>query len=263
MDLGLKGKVAVVTASSKGIGKAAAFSLAQEGANVVLCARGKKTLEAAAEEIREKTGVKVLAVQADVSKPMDIKNLVNQAIKEFETIDILVSNAGGPPPGEFMDFTDEDWNYALNLNFLSVIRLIREVIPYMKEKRWGRIINILSVAAKQPFDNLVLSNAARAGVIGLTKTLSKEFAKFNILINNVCPGLTATDRLKEVIKAKADKDGVSYEEEEKKFVADVPLKRLAKPEEIANLIVFLASEKASFITGATIQVDGGFIKGNY
>ncbi len=263
MDLGLKGKVAVVTGSSRGIGRAIAFGLASEGVKVTICARGEKELFETASELREETGVDVLPVKADLTISKEIKKVVSETVKRFETIHILVNNTGGPPPGGFLELSEENWVAALNLNLLSVIRMCREAAPYMVKQRWGRIINILSVAAKQPVDNLILSNTARAGVIGFSKTLSRELARYNVLVNNVCPGPTMTRRLREVIRARAAKNKTSLKKEEKKFLDEIPLRRFGKPEEIANLVVFLSSEKSSFITGATIQVDGGYIKGNY
>jgi 3-oxoacyl-[acyl-carrier protein] reductase len=263
MDLGLEGKVAIVTASSKGLGKACALGLSREGAKVVICARNETELERAKDEIKNNSNNDVLAVKADVTNLNDIKNLVEETIKNFGTVHILVTNAGGPPAGYFENFTDDDWENAFKLNFMSTVRLIREVLPFMKRQKWGRIINITSVTVKQPIDNLILSNSIRMSVVGLAKTLALQLAKYNILVNNVAPGYTLTDRVKFVIEQNAKSSGRSFEEVKNELAKDIPLGRLAEPEELANLVVFLASEKASYITGATIPVDGGWIKGTY
>ncbi len=261
MDLELKNKVALVTASSKGLGKAVAFELAREGAKVVICARDKNTLEKTAEEIRNATGTEVLSVVTDLTKAEDIKNLVKDTITKFARIDILFTNAGGPPPGQFMEFNDEDWKNAFELNLLSVVRLCKEVIPYMQRQGGGRIIHSTSISVKQPLENLVLSNSLRAGVIGLSKTLANELGPDNILVNAVCPGATATERLENLVKARVEREGISEEDAKRGWTDAIPLGRLGTPEEFANLVVFLASEKASNITGTAIQVDGGFYKG--
>ncbi|MFX1486521.1 MAG: SDR family oxidoreductase [Promethearchaeota archaeon] len=260
MDLGLDGKVAVVAASSKGIGKAIALALAREGAKLAICARGEEALKATADEIREKTGVEILAVRVDVTVEEDVQRLVRSVAEKFGRIDILVSNSGGPPTGIFEDIPQETWERAVDLNLMSTIYLCRAVIPYMKKQKWGRIINMTSVSVKQPIDGLILSNAVRAGVVGLSKSLSNEMAKDNILINVVGPGYTLTERVRELARSKAIEDGVSEEEVYEAWEQKIPLGRLAQPEEIANLVVFLSSEKASYVTGTTIQVDGGLVK---
>ncbi len=261
MDLGLKGKVAIVAASSKGLGKACAFGLAREGARVVICARNESDLQKARDEIENNINGEVFAVRADVTKSEDIKNLVKATVEKFGTVHILVTNAGGPPSGYFENFSDDDWLNAFNLNFMSAVRLIREALPYMKTQRWGRIINITSVTVRQPIDTLILSNSIRMSVVGLAKTLALQLAKYNILVNNVAPGYTLTDRVKYVIDQRARETGKTFDEIKSELAKDIPLGRLAEPEELANLVVFLASEKASYITGATIPVDGGWIKG--
>ena len=261
MELEITGKTAIVAAASKGLGKAAALGLAREGANLAICARGEDDLLETAEELRTATSARVLPVVADVTNPEDIQKLVKKTADEFGRIDILVTNAGGPPTGLFSNFDDKDWQDAMTLNLLSTIRLCREVIPYMRKIGGGRIINIVSVAAKQPIEGLILSNSIRAAVVGLAKTLSNELASDNILINNVCPGWILTDRLSSIVRKRAEAKGTSYESALADITASIPLGRCGTPEEVANLIVFLASERASYITGATIQVDGGLIKG--
>jgi len=258
--LGINGRVAIVTGSSQGIGKAIAMGLAMEGARVVICARREDALKNVAEEIASRSSSEVLPIKADLSKSEDIKLLVQTTIQKFGRVDILVNNTGGPPSALFMETTEGDWRAAIDSLLMSVVNCCREVIPYMIKNRWGRIINMTSFAAKQPAERLVLSNAVRAGVLGLTKTLANELAGYGILVNAVCPGWTLTDRVKELARDAAEKTGKTPEAIISEWAEGIPLKRLAKPEEIANLVVFLASEKASYITGAVIQVDGGFIK---
>lgn len=261
MDLGIKHKVAIVAASSKGLGKAVAFGLAREGVKLTLCARGKDELDRTAKEIASETSSEVLALDCDVSKTADIKKVVGETIKKYSRIDIMVNNAGGPPTGAFLDFSLEDWQRAIDLNLFSTITFSREVLPRMVEQGWGRIVNITSVAVKQPIDGLILSNTARAGVIGLAKTLSNEFGQYNITVNNVCPGRILTDRIIHLANEKAKREGRSLDEALKIMELDVPMRRIGKPEELANLVVFLSSERASYITGTTIQVDGGVTRG--
>ena len=261
MDLGLKDKVAIVGASSKGLGKAVALGLAREGVKLTLCARGKRDLDNTAKEIASETGTDVLAIECDVSKTADIKKVVDETVRKYSRIDILVNNAGGPPTGTFLDFSLDDWQKAIELNLFSTITFSKEALPLMKAKKWGRIVNITSIAVKQPIDGLILSNTARAGVIGLAKTLSNEFGPYNITVNNVCPGRILTDRITHLASEKAKREGTSVEEALIAMEKDVPVRRIGRPEELASLVVFLASERASYITGATIQVDGGLTKG--
>lgn len=261
MDLGIKDKVAIVAASSKGLGKAVALGLASEGVKLTICARGKDELDKTAEEIARETSAEVLALESDVSKAGDIKNVVSETLNKYSKVDILVNNAGGPPPGTFLDFSLEDWQKAIELNLFSTITFSKEIIPRMVEQNWGRIVNITSVAVKQPIDGLILSNTARAGVVGLAKTLSNEFAPHNITVNNVCPGRIMTDRITQLATERANKEGRSIDEVITAMEQDIPLGRIGRPEELASLVVFLASEKASYITGTTIQVDGGITKG--
>lgn len=251
MNLGLKNKVAIVLGGSRGLGKACAKTLAMEGVQVVIGSRDEKILKDTALELEKETGSKILAVPTDVTIPKDLENIVDQTVKKFGRIDILVNNAGGPPAGKFEVFGDTQWQSAFETNLLSAIRLTRLVIPYMRKTGSGRIINSVSVAVKQPMDNLILSNSIRAGVVGMAKTLSQELAPDNITVNNVCPGLFLTQRIKELYKD---------EEKMEKVIKDIPMGRLGNPEELASLVVFLASEKASYITGATIQIDGGMCR---
>lgn len=263
MDLGLQDKVALVAASSRGLGRAIAYGLAKEGARVAICARGEEALAQTAAEIEKATGSPVLAMVADLTDKQNIENLVARVVEEFGGLDILVTNAGGPPPGLFVDLTEENWEEAFHLTLMSAVRLCREVIPHMRRQRGGRIITMTSVSVKQPMDNLMLSNSLRLAVVGLTKTLANELAKDNILVNSVCPGWTRTERVEELLQDRAQREGTSVEEEFAKIEKEIPLGRMGRPEELANLVVFLASERASNITGTAIQVDGGYVKGVY
>lgn len=260
LDLGLKDKNVLVTGSSKGIGKAIASGFVEEGCNVVICARQHNTLKSTKDELQALTNQKVLMCTCDLTKFQDIDVLFQFTIDELDNIDILVNNSGGPPSGHFRDFNISDWESAFELNLKNVIYLCKKVIPLMKAKNYGRIINMTSISVKQPLDNLILSNVARAGVTGLTKSLANELAPYNILVNSVLPGYTLTSRVESLSEDIAKKENISIEEVKNRWIKNIPLGRIAEPEEIANLVVFLASEKASYITGAAIQVDGGFIK---
>ena len=261
MDLQLKGRVALVAAASKGLGKAAAWTLAREGADLVIAARGAETLAQAAAEIRAATGRQVLAVSADVSRAEDIATLLAQAFERYGRIDILVNNAGGPRPGLFAELADEDWLNAVELNLLSAVRLIQGVLPGMKARHWGRIINITSIAVKQPLPDLILSNTVRSGVVAMAKTLAGQVAAEGITVNNICPGYFLTDRVRALAEAAAATEGISVEQALARNERAVPMRRLGKPEELAALIAFLASEQAAYLTGATVQMDGGLYQG--
>jgi 3-oxoacyl-[acyl-carrier protein] reductase len=260
MNFGLTDKIAVVGASSKGLGRAIALGLAHEGAKVTICARDRDVLEATADDIRNQTGTEVLAVPTDVSQPEQVENLISTAIGHFGGIDILVNNAGGPRAGRFDDLGAQDYQDAVQLNLMSTINLCRAVVPTMRERGSGRIINLTSVSVKQPVDNLMLSNMARTGVIGFAKTLATELAPDKILVNNVCPGIIFTDRIQQLATVRAEEGGITFDEALANMTADIPLGRIGDPDEFANLVVFLASERASYITGTTIQVDGGMVK---
>ena len=261
MDLGIAGKVALVAGASKGLGRAVARGLALEGARVAMCARDGGALQETADAIAKETGAEVWCRPADLSDAAEARRFVQEAAAGFGTVHILVNNAGGPPSGSFMDFGDERWEAAFQLNLMSAIRLAREAIPFMRKQGWGRIINMTSVAVKQPLEGLILSNSVRAGLIGFAKTLSDEVAGDNILVNNVCPGYTLTDRVRALAAALAAKQGTTLEEVIRGWESTIPLGRLGTPEEFADLVVFLASERASYITGATIQIDGGYFRG--
>jgi 3-oxoacyl-[acyl-carrier protein] reductase len=261
MNLGLKDRVAVVAASSQGIGRATAEAFAAEGCRVAMCARNQQTLQDAAENIRKRYNAEVLAEAFDVTDATAVQRFVADAAKKFGGVDICVTNAGGPPAKGFLAATLDEWQRAIELNFLSTVYFAREVIPHMQRKHWGRIITLTSITTKQPVADLVLSNAVRAAVVGLVKSLANEFGKDGILVNNVGPGFTATDRLKELAAARSSASGKSEQEMFDAWAADAPLKRLGEPREVAETIVWLASDAASYITGQTILVDGGMYKG--
>ncbi|MGQ9799574.1 MAG: SDR family oxidoreductase [Ignavibacterium sp.] len=261
MDFGIRGKVAIVTASSTGIGKAIAESLISEGANVAICSRSKEKLIEASKDIKNKFGTEPFWYVCDINSLKDIENFYSAVKNQFGDVDILVNNCGGPIPGFFSDLTEDDWNDAFKQVLLSAIRFSHLVLPDMIKKEWGRIINITSVAVKQPVHNLILSNSFRAAVTGFAKTLSNEVANKNITVNNVAPGYTLTHRLYELAVNRAKTSGKSHEEILVEMAKDVPMNRLGSPEEIAALVTFLASKQASYITGTTIQVDGGSTKG--
>jgi len=261
MNLDLKGKTALITAASKGIGKAVAEALASEGCHVVICSRTKDDLIETAREIREKYHVDPLWCICDLNKSSDIDNTYEAVKKEYGSVDILVNNCGGPVPGYFSELDENDWNHAYEQVLMSVVRFSKLVIPQMVKNKWGRIINITSISVKQPVDNLMLSNSLRAGVTGFAKSLSNEVAKHNITVNNVAPGLTLTHRLYELAVIEAKEKGKSHEEILVDMVKRVPINRLGGPEEIAAVVLFLASKQASYVTGNTIQADGGFTKG--
>ena len=261
MELGLKNRVALVAASSKGLGKAVAFGLAREGAKLVICARNKQVLEKTADDIFLETGVSVFPLAVDLSDAEQIDWLIDETLDLFGKVDILVTNAGGPPPGNFGDVDEAAWMHAVQLTLMSTVRLTKAVIPGMRQQKWGRIIHMTSVSVKQPIDGLLLSNVLRPGVVGLTKSLSQELAGDNILVNAVCPGYIMTDRVDELLRDKARKTKSGIDKAAKTITDQIPLGRIGKPEELADLVVFLASERASYITGAIIQADGGYVKG--
>src|SRR5437016_528656 len=242
MDLGLKGRGVIVAASSEGIGRAAAEAFAREGAQVAMCARTEKTLRAAAEQIRGETRAEIYTEALDVTDSGVVQKFVEQAAKQFGRLDVCVTNAGGPPAKNFLTVSTDEWRKAIDQNFLSVVHLAKAVIPYMQRHRRGRIITITSVSVKQPIDDLVMSNAVRAAVVGLVKSLSNEFGKDGILVNNVAPGYTATERLQELAGTRALAAGVSSEQIYQRWAAETPVKRLADPKEVADVILRLSPE---------------------
>ncbi|WP_035559047.1 SDR family oxidoreductase [Hymenobacter sp. IS2118] len=260
MDLGLKGKVALVAAASKGLGRAVAEELAAEGASLVLCARGDEALQETCAAIAAATGVSVLGVAADVSNPADVARVVQAALDRFGRVDVLVTNAGGPPAGTFDTLSREMWEAATHLLLTSVVELTRAVLPGMKERGWGRILNVTSIAAKQPVENLLLSNSLRAAVTGMARTLANEVAPFGITVNNILPGYTRTERVENLADALAARDGITAAAATARWEAEIPMRRLGEPREFAALAAFLCSERASYITGTSIAVDGGWIR---
>ena len=261
MELGLKGRVAIVAASSQGIGRATAEAFAAEGCRVAMCARNERTLALAAEGIRKQHSAEVLDRALDVTDAAAVRQFVEAVVAKFAAADICVTNAGGPPAKGFLAATVEDWHKAVEANFMSTVHFAREVIPHMQHRRWGRIITITSITTKQPVADLVLSNAVRAAVVGLVKSLANEFGKDGILVNNVGPGFTATDRLKELAKSRSAASGAAEKDIFDGWAADAPLRRLGEPREVAETIVWLASDRASYVTGQTVLVDGGMYKG--
>ncbi len=263
MELGLKNRVALVAASSKGLGRACAHELANEGARVAICARDGAVLNAARDAIAGDTGAEVLAVVADLTKPDDCARVVAETVARFGGLHILVTNAGGPPAGYFMEFDDSAWQAAVNLSLMSTVRLIRAALPHLKAARWGRLINITSLSVKEPLDNLILSNSVRAAVHGLAKTLANQLAPDGITVNNVMPGYTQTDRINQLAAANAAKSGQTAEAVLAEMGKPIPMGRVGQPEEFAALVAFLASERASYITGVSVPVDGGRIRASF
>ena len=261
MNLGIGGKTALVTGSSQGIGRAVAESLAREGVNLALAARSDDRLNAAAREICERHHVRAFAVPCDLARREGISSLVYAVTKALGGIDILVTNAGGPPSGSFERTPEEGWFQTFDLTLMSVVRLCREILPGMQARRWGRIVHLASVSVKQPLPQLVLSNSMRSAVAGLSKTLAEEYAGFGITVNCVAPGFTATARLSELAASLARTRGVTEDEVRAGWVASVPAGRLGEPEEVGDLVAFLASERAAYVNGTVIAVDGGFSKG--
>ncbi|HEX4682296.1 MAG TPA: SDR family oxidoreductase [Gemmatimonadaceae bacterium] len=260
MDLGLRGKTALVAAASRGLGRAAAHELAAEGATLLICARGEDALEEARKTIMRETGSTVHAVAADLSTAAGIERVAAAAQASLGQIDILVNNAGGPPAGPFENHAWDVWERAVNLTLRSTVELTRAVLPGMRVRKWGRVINVTSIAVKQPVENLMLSNSVRSAVTGFARTLANEVATDGVTVNNILPGYTRTERVEELADANASKEGVTRRDIVARFEREIPMRRLGEPREFAALAAFLASERASYITGQSIAVDGGWIR---
>lgn len=261
MDLGLKGKAAVVAGSSQGLGRAIADALAAEGADLLINSRSPEKLEAVAAEIRDVTGSRVETFACDLTDPEGPRALIEAAEAAFGKVDVLVTNTGGPPAGMFEDHDESVWRDAIAQNLESVVNLVREALPGMKERRWGRILNVTSISVKQPVAGLILSNTIRAGVTGFAKTISNEAAPFNVTVNNVLPGFTRTERLVHLAEAIAEREGGSVADAYAGWESEIPMGRLAEPPELGAVAAFLCSERASYVTGQSLAVDGGWIKG--
>jgi len=260
MDLGLKGKVAFVAAASQGLGRAVADELANEGASLIINSRSEDNVRAVCEEIRNKTRGEALPAAGDLSKTGDVERVINEGLAQFGKIDILVTNTGGPPTGKFENLSREDWDEAVRGLLGGVLDLTRLVLPGMKNRRWGRILNITSIAAKQPVENLMLSNSIRAGITGFAKTLANEVAEYGVTVNNILPGYTATERVHDLAETLAKKESIDPTQIRARWESEIPMKRLGDPKEFAALAAFLVSERASYITGSSIAVDGGWIR---
>jgi 3-oxoacyl-[acyl-carrier protein] reductase len=260
MDLGLKNRIALVAGSSTGLGEAIARGLAAEGASLILCARDGEQLEKVAGEIRKAHATQAVAVAADLATAAGIESVLSGALARFGHVDILVNNTGGPPAGKFEEITPDLWQRAVELLLFSAVNLTRGVLPEMKKRRWGRILNITSIAVKQPVEDLILSNSIRAAVTGFARTLANEVAPFGVTVNNVLPGYTRTRRLNYLAEKAAAEKGISPADVFGKWQAEIPMGRLAEPRELADMVTFLASERASYVTGTSITVDGGWVR---
>jgi len=260
MDLGLAGKTAIVAAASKGLGRAVAEELATEGARVLICARGRDALDGARDAIRDRTRAEVVAVVADLSTVDGIELVAREAHSAFGRVDILVNNAGGPPSGPFEKHGWEEWENAVRLTLRGAVELTRRVLPGMRARKWGRVLNITSIAVKQPVDGLILSNSIRAAVTGWARTLASEVATDGVTVNNIMPGYTRTERVEQLNAATAAREKLDVAEVQRRIEAQIPMRRMGEPREFGALVAFLASERASYITAQSIAVDGGWIR---
>jgi 3-oxoacyl-[acyl-carrier protein] reductase len=262
MDLGIRGRVAMVAASSKGLGRAIAETLAREGCRVSLCSRSVESLAPPKAAI-ESFGAEVLATACDVSNAADLQRWFDATIARFKQVDILVTNTGGPPAAPFMKLTEEQWESGIDSTLMNVVRLCRLVIPGMQERKWGRIVHVTSLVAKQPLEVLTVSSTLRAGLSALTKTLGDQVAADNILVNAVLPGSFLTDRQTHLGEIRAKEQGITLEQYFEQTAKSIPMKRMGRPEEFGDLVAFLCSERASYITGTSIQIDGGSVRSTF
>ena len=260
MDLGIDGRVAIVGGGGKGLGRACALSLAREGAKVAICSRGAEDLESAAQVIRATTGSEVLAVPGDLSRLEDVQNLFQRTADHFGRIDIVVCNSGGPPEGRAVDTDEETWDRAVQMALNFFIRMGREAVPHLRKQSWGRIVNILASTVYQPIDNLVTSGVTRLGAVAYAKSLADEVGRDNILVNNVAPGFLMTERMVGLFETRAGETGQEVDTLLQARSSTIPLGRFGRPEELADLVAFLASEKNGYVTGTTILVDGGVVR---
>ena len=260
MDLGLTGRVAVIGGGSKGLGRACADSLAQEGAKLVICSRNAEELEAAAAEIRAATGAEVLAVPGDLSQLDDIQRLIQSAVDHYGRLDAVVANSGGPPEGRAVDTTEETWSRAIDMALSFFIRMGREATPHMRQQKWGRIVNILASTVYQPIDNLVTSGVTRMGAVAYAKSLADEVGRDNILVNNVAPGFLMTERMRHIFETRSSETGQDLESVLAARAAGIPVGRFGRPEELGDFVTYLCSDKNTYVTGATILVDGGVVR---
>jgi len=260
MDLGLRDKVAVVAAASKGLGRATAAELAAEGARLVICARGAGTLHATRDDIARQSGAEVHAVVADLSTMAGIGLVATEALSRYGRVDILVNNAGGPPSGPFENHRWDEWDRAVQLTLRSAVELTRMLLPGMRERKWGRVLNVTSIAVKQPVDGLMLSNSVRAAVTGWARTLATEVARDGVTVNCILPGYTRTERVEQLNAERASREGIDVAEIQRRIEAQIPMQRLGEPREFGALAAFLVSERASYITAQSIPVDGGWIR---
>lgn len=263
MELGLKDRVAIVAASSQGLGKAVALGLAREGARLAICSRNAALIERTAVGIADETGAQVLARVVDVRDASQVGRFVSDTAENFGRIDICIANAGGPPSRRFEETGEDDWRGAFDLTFMSTFHFAKHVFPHMKARQWGRFIVITSVVAREPAEGLIYSNALRAGVSGLVKSLANEYGPYNILVNGVCPGYTKTARLEEIARVAAATESLPPSEIEARWAQKTPLGRVGTPQEFADVVVFLASERSAYITGSAIAVDGGLLRSTF
>jgi len=263
MNLNLEGKIVLVTGASRGLGFATARVLSEEGCSVVINGRHKESIERASEEIQSSTRNIVIGVHGDVTNPADIERIVSSTVERFGGLDILITNAGGPPPGGFEKFDDLAWQNAINLNFMSHVRLIRAALPHLRKSSAASVLTVTSYSIKQPISGLILSNSIRTAVAGLTKSLALDLGKEGIRFNSILPGWTETERVTQLMQARAEQNHTSVEEEIAKQMTESPLGRMAKPLEFGKAAAFLVSPAASYITGILLQLDGGMIKGTF